>query len=95
MALAAPLRAAFVPLGSEVLTHREFPQCLGQGLRSLSKEVSIRFQFGLAQQLLERHPQGVGHRLGSSIVGLSNSDGNHPVAVLVNSLPESPHLRGL
>src|SRR5262245_46063656 len=63
--------------------------------RNRNQEVHVTIQFGLAQQLLKRHPQVLGHRLWSPSFGdLDNADGNHPVVVAVNDLTRQPTPRG-
>jgi site-specific DNA recombinase len=66
VALAPPLGAALVPLRAQVLAHLQLHQRLRQHPHPFPQEVAV-LQLRLAQQVLQCHPELVGHRVGSSI----------------------------
>jgi len=91
VALARAIGAALVALRTELLRHLDLHDLLGHHAYTLAQEIHVPVQLGLAQQLLKRHPQILGHRLWLPLVGdLVNPDGNHPVAVRVNGLSRKP-----
>src|SRR5260221_5345116 len=61
IALPGAPRRALVPLGAYVLPHLHLHERLAEHAHTLSQEVDVLAQLGLAQQLLECHAQLVGH----------------------------------
>jgi hypothetical protein len=51
-----------MPLGAQVLTDLQLHERLTQHPHPLAQKIGIPLQLRLAQQVLKRHPQLVGHR---------------------------------
>jgi hypothetical protein len=66
VALPAAVGAALVPPGAHVRRHLQLHHRLGQHPHPRAQEVGV-VQIALAQQVLQCHPEVVGHRVGSSI----------------------------
>ena len=74
-----------------MLRYFDLHDLLCQHTHALAQEIHVPVQLCLAQKLLKRHPQVLGHRLWFPFLGdLDNPDGNHPVAVRVNDLTPKP-----
>src|SRR5207247_11411530 len=78
IAVAAPLRRAFVTLGADVFSQLHLHQFLGQDAYSLTQKISL-LHTCLAQHLGECHSQFVGHRAGLLSSDLDNRAENHPM----------------
>jgi hypothetical protein len=71
VAFAGPLNATFVLLRANVLSDLNLHQLLRQHTHPVAQEVHVTIQLGLAQQLVKRHPQTLGHRLWSPFSEIS------------------------
>jgi hypothetical protein len=95
VALPGPARRALVLVGSDVLGNFELHQLLSHGPHALAQEVDVLVELGLAQQLLKRHPQILGHRLVPPFGDQDNPDGNRRWPAASSAYVKSPHIQGL